>query len=224
MNKTSIQISISNPCQESWDKMDKTERGAFCHSCHKEVVDFSAMTDREVIEHLTRAKSGCGRFRVDQVEAPLTIPILNNGFMKWKALLLGLLPLFAAKAVMSSPHTPVLTDQKPIDNKDTAKTKPSLPEHITINGSVENEKGEPLQANIQLTDSSGNNLGHAVSTDKKGRFSLQIDKTLYKNNTPSMEVYSHGYVTKIMPLSAEPIQAYKIRIDRHAYMVGEWMY
>ena len=224
MSHTSIHISIPKPCHESWDRMDATALGAFCNSCKKEVIDYSAMTDREVIEQLTQAKVGCGRFRVDQVEAPLIVPMVNNGFMKWKALLLGLLPIFSARAAMASPHTPIPTDQKPINNKDTVKAKPSLPEHITVNGTVENDKGEPLTATITVVDSAGNNLGLTVSSNKKGRFSLQIDHTIYKDNMPSIYVYCRDYVYKIIHLSNEPIQSYKIKIGQRAYIVGQWMY
>jgi hypothetical protein len=225
MSHTSIHISIPTPCHESWDGMDATSQGAFCHSCQKAVIDYSAMTDREVIEHLTQAKSGCGRFRADQVAAPLTIPKVNNGFMKWKALFLGLLPIFAARTIIASPHTPVLTDQKPTDQKDTAQAKPSLPEHITITGTIENEKGVAVpESTIQVIDSAGNFIGPAVTADKKGRFSIQTDRSLYKDALPYLRIYSRNYDMKIVNLTNEPQQRYTVKLEQQQYIVGQWFF
>ena len=101
MSRPSIHISIPTPCHESWDSMDATERGAFCHRCQKEVIDFSAMTDREVIEYLEKHKTGCGRFRKDQLNTNLTIPKLDNGIFRWKALFLGFLSLISIKNIVA---------------------------------------------------------------------------------------------------------------------------
>ncbi|MBS1595356.1 MAG: hypothetical protein JST90_13650 [Bacteroidetes bacterium] len=47
--KHKLHLTIPTPCHERWDDMTATERGAFCHSCSKEVIDFSAMTDSELL-------------------------------------------------------------------------------------------------------------------------------------------------------------------------------
>jgi len=101
MKYKSIHISIPTPCHESWDSMDATERGAFCHSCQKEVIDFSAMTDREVIEYLASHQTGCGRFRKDQLDTMLTIPKIDNGAFRWRALFLSVLSLLSLKNIMA---------------------------------------------------------------------------------------------------------------------------
>jgi hypothetical protein len=97
MNRRSVHITIPSPCHESWDSMDATARGAFCHSCQKEVIDFSAMTDREVIEYLSTQSIGCGKFREDQLNTKLSMPQLDNGIFRWKALLLGFLSFISFK-------------------------------------------------------------------------------------------------------------------------------
>ena len=101
MKYKSIHISIPTPCHESWDNMDKTERGAFCHSCQKDVTDFSAMTDREVIEYLSKNKLGCSRFRADQLDRNITIARIDNGKFRWRALALSILSLVSIKNIMA---------------------------------------------------------------------------------------------------------------------------
>jgi hypothetical protein len=84
--------------------MDATARGAFCHSCQKEVVDFSAMTDREVIEYLSTRGVGCGKFRADQLNTKLNMSQLDNGIFRWKALLLSFLSFISFKDLSAQPN------------------------------------------------------------------------------------------------------------------------
>ncbi|MBS1618046.1 MAG: hypothetical protein JST76_05985 [Bacteroidetes bacterium] len=78
--------------------MTATERGAFCHSCSKEVIDFSAMTDSELLSFFAGGKAGCGRFRTDQVGVPITSSVLHNGAMRWRAMFFSLLPFLSLRA------------------------------------------------------------------------------------------------------------------------------
>jgi hypothetical protein len=181
------------------------------------------MTDREVIEYIGKAKSGCGRFRADQVGTTLTIPRHSNGFLKWKALFLGLLPIFASRAVIAAPHTSVLTDQKPADRRDSAQLRPSLPDHITVSGTLENDKGEPVtESTIQLVDSAGNYIGQVTTPDKKGRFTIEADRSLYHDTLPHLRIYSRNYDMKDIPLTNEPKQRYIVKLKQEQYIVGRW--
>ena len=81
--------------------MTSTKGGAFCQSCQTEVIDFSAMTDREVVEYLEKHKTGCGRFRKDQLNTNLTIPKLDNGIFRWRALALSFLSLISIKNLVA---------------------------------------------------------------------------------------------------------------------------
>lgn len=60
-------IIIQNPCPFVPTKGNKTEKGHFCKSCKKEVVDFTKMNDEEIREKLT--KNTCGIFYEDQLVA-----------------------------------------------------------------------------------------------------------------------------------------------------------
>ena len=43
-----IQLTIPEPCHESWNSITSAEKGKFCNACRKTVVDFTAMGDREL--------------------------------------------------------------------------------------------------------------------------------------------------------------------------------
>ena len=65
-----FQLNIPEPCHQSWDNMTPTEQGRFCNACAKEVIDFSMMTDNEVLNYfntLTHDKV-CGRALPSQLD------------------------------------------------------------------------------------------------------------------------------------------------------------
>jgi hypothetical protein len=202
MKNHNIHIAIPQPCHEAWENMDATQRGAFCHSCQTQVIDFSAMTDREVIEHLEKYKTACGRFRGDQVNKKLTVAQIKNGFLKWRAVVLSILSLGAVKAVMAAlPHRADMSQydearRRPADSAsklqpDTSNLKQiqHLDEHINadsieIQGTVLNEMGEKIKgAIIVLMDSMDSKMIVAAKSDSTGKFTLQIDKQTDKNRT-----------------------------------------
>ena len=66
-----MKLSIPKPCHENWNKMSPTEKGKFCGSCQKEVIDFTQMTKVEIKEFFMNKafQSSCGRFENRQIES-----------------------------------------------------------------------------------------------------------------------------------------------------------
>ena len=70
-----IQLSIPRPCHENWDAMKPSEKGKFCASCQKTVIDFTEMNDRQIAEFFKRPPSSvCGRFQEVQLNRNIEIP------------------------------------------------------------------------------------------------------------------------------------------------------
>jgi hypothetical protein len=71
-----ISISIPQACHEEWNAMIPNETGRHCNSCQKTVVDFTAMSDNQIINFLQRNKAsgGCGIFYEDQLNKQILIP------------------------------------------------------------------------------------------------------------------------------------------------------
>ena len=231
MSRPGIHISIPTPCHESWDSMDVTERGAFCHSCQKEVIDFSAMTDREVIEYLEKHKTGCGRFRQDQLDTNLTVPKLDNGIFRWRALFLGLLPFIGAKSLFSSPyHDRTGAEQNSVYNSQKSDTSMlsrdrfPIDTDITISGKVIDENGEGMvAASIILLDSNINSHKIGTLTDVDGNFSLILHKDSLRNNVShNLKVSNIGYEPKIIGISNLSKQSYTIRLElKNKYLLDQ---
>ena len=49
--KKETYLHIPEPCHEQWDKMSPAQQGRFCQQCSKTVVDFSTMTDQQVLKN-----------------------------------------------------------------------------------------------------------------------------------------------------------------------------
>lgn len=64
-----MKVSIPKPCHENWNDMTPESQGAFCKVCSKVVVDFSNMSDEEVLRYFENKKQEktCGRFRLSQL-------------------------------------------------------------------------------------------------------------------------------------------------------------
>ena len=68
-------LSIAEPCHENWNGMLPEEKGRFCASCQKTVVDFTNMSDRQIADYFKKpAGSVCGRFYNDQLNRPISLP------------------------------------------------------------------------------------------------------------------------------------------------------
>ena len=69
-----FKLHIPEPCHEDWSQMSPREQGRFCASCAKEVIDFTALSRKQITEKVQSGKSICGRYRKDQLETTYFIP------------------------------------------------------------------------------------------------------------------------------------------------------
>lgn len=63
-------LSIPKPCNENWNAMISAEKGRFCSSCEKTVVDFTQKSSEEIQYYLTNNKKQrvCGHFYRKQLD------------------------------------------------------------------------------------------------------------------------------------------------------------
>jgi hypothetical protein len=78
-----FKITIPKPCHENWNTMTPKEKGRFCSSCSKTVVDFTKKSKIEIQEYLIENKKQkvCGHFYRKQLDA-VTIEITQTTFNK----------------------------------------------------------------------------------------------------------------------------------------------
>ncbi len=104
-----IQLEIPKPCSENWEEMHVVERGRFCDLCQKTVIDFSILSDAEIIAYFKKSKSEvCGRVRASQLHRDLIPAPRQATFSSWKwiaASLLSFQVLTACKSLVSGTKT-----------------------------------------------------------------------------------------------------------------------
>ncbi|SEC40389.1 hypothetical protein SAMN04489761_2899 [Tenacibaculum sp. MAR_2009_124] len=69
--KKQFKFTIPKPCHENWHKMTPNEKGRFCSSCAKTVVDFTQFSEAEVKEYLIEnsTQKVCGHFYKKQLHS-----------------------------------------------------------------------------------------------------------------------------------------------------------
>jgi hypothetical protein len=193
------QIKIADPCHEDWNKMSPAEQGRFCGSCQKQVVDFSTMTDTEVIHHLQHATTSiCARAGNDQLDRDIIAPSVKKYTVSkyWFALLAGIsLLLSKAEAQTKKPKHPKRT---PLVRPDQRKRLPGeiimgaiatmrpVGQQWTLTGVVVDEEHRPIPfASVQI----GSN-GWGRSADSTGHFEIELDS---RPDSLKVAVSSVGY-------------------------------
>ena len=67
--KQQFNLIINSPCSENFNKFDTIDKGGFCNSCKKEVIDFRNMTSTELIEFFKKNEpKTCGIFKTSQMK------------------------------------------------------------------------------------------------------------------------------------------------------------
>jgi TonB-dependent SusC/RagA subfamily outer membrane receptor len=62
-------LHIEEPCTQNWDAMAYTENGRFCNRCKKEVIDFTNLSNNQIVQYFNTNTSEkiCGRFKDTQL-------------------------------------------------------------------------------------------------------------------------------------------------------------
>ena len=71
---TKISLNIPEPCHKNWQLMTPTEKGRFCGSCQKNVLDFTKATDRQILKALDNTENVCCRLNATQLNRSIEIP------------------------------------------------------------------------------------------------------------------------------------------------------
>ena len=199
-----FELSIPKPCYENWNAMTPEDKGRFCDSCQKTVIDFSGMSDRQVAEFFKKpAGSVCGRFHQDQLQRSIEMPRKRLPWIKHfftialPAFLLTLKAgaqrdtrLVGKVAVCEKPSIKGDTLITPAKSPQTLGTEPVrialgmvLPKRVEqarqdtvtiISGRVADENGNPLRAASIFL--ANTKLG--TTTDAHGNFSLRVNQPI----------------------------------------------
>ena len=181
-------LTISKPCSEKFNQFDKTEKGGFCNSCQKEVIDFRKVSDKQ-LSYFFQNKTGktCGYFDKTQLNKTLKIQDVQESnrfkYLRVAAIaFLSLTSLHTIQAQNQKPKTEII-ESSVNNNKDDE----NLDQDKFLSGIISEQFGPLPGANIILK---GTTIGTASNFEGEFKF----PKSLKKGDI--LVVSYLGYVTK----------------------------
>jgi len=198
-----IQISIPNPCHQSWDEMTPQGQGRHCAHCQKVVTDFTGWSDTALYEFLIKNKDVkiCGRFRAEQVNRNI---IPHQPHSRLYTLFIGLsltLVLAQLPTQQAFAQAPVIQEQAQLQSvSDKNNTGPVPTDTVFVRGVVLDEKNEPvIGAIVQILNNS--KVIGGVATDVDGLFNVAINGNSGNDlKTAVLKVLYTSYQTKEISL------------------------
>lgn len=225
MQKEKLIITIPKPCSENWDEMTFGEKGRFCASCQKTVIDFTALTDAEIVNTIRSAGNSpiCGHYHISQLNREIVkyrhVGSFGTTFIKRIAASLLFFQTTVAATWAQQVKPKMQLQAKPAggEKKGTAKTR-------KIKGSIiDFVTKEPLQG-ITVTIK-----GTAISavSSKNGTFilllpgdfhdttiKLQAEYIAQSGNDPGGTIILDKEVTVNDQLFAGDIMLYRYPLER----------
>ncbi len=222
--KPAIQLQIPKPCHENWDSMHPTEQGRFCLSCQKEVIDFRLMTDKEILDYISKAnRQSCGRFGSEQLNRELIGPCGpgKTWWKYWMSVAVSLI-MFSSKSsaqVKVKGEPIVCTPSKHSDEVVVGKlqvnaevNKDSLKTGYTVNGIIMDERNNPIPgvSVIIKHDRRG------VSSDQNGKFAIRIDAAQNK----VLSISSVGFDPQEIEVKKNENSVVTVNLKMHESVMG----
>ena len=183
-----LQISIPEPCHENWQHMTPSDQGRFCNACAKTVVDFSMMSDYEVLRYFSTVSDEkvCGRALPNQLNREMTMPRepKKRLFWYWNYVAMFFMLFSKSNNAKAQGTVPVKTELQPTCNKVTmGMVAPQLNAERLISGKVITNEGTAVpNAAVRIRGSQTGTM-----TDAKGEYQIRV------KNGDVLEFSSIGY-------------------------------
>jgi carboxypeptidase-like protein len=199
-------ISVPQACHRSWQQMNEVNYGRYCEHCCKKVVDFTTMTNNEIITHLSTKTNVCGRFdqlQLNNVNHWLYIKNLSaTNWWKRIAVIVGLFGSFPLFKATGQIKPTIVSTADTTENRSKSDhfilgkiaAVPNSTKYRIIKGNViASDDRLPLPgASVKLK---GNNIG--TQCDVNGNFILKIPA----DSTSAMLQFSFvGFTTQEISL------------------------
>ena len=215
--KSTLTIAVNEPCKEKFSNFSTTEKGGFCQSCEKEVVDFTKLSDNEIINYLSATnKKTCGMFKASQLKSyetnsldSMTNSMLHKGIAMMSFSLLALCATEVKGQETASIEPPI--EVVSTDVMGDISYVEIVQEKHTVTGTIVDEANEPLPGvNVVLK---GTTVG--TQTDFDGKF--EFPQQLVENDILVLSFI--GYETKTYKVTANGSSNIDINITFDTYDV-----
>lgn len=205
MKSNPIGLRIDEPCNENWASMTPNEQGRYCDSCQKSVIDFTHLTDNEILKMISANPNGlCGQFRESQLNRKVVETKLSGKNSKLNALVAGIMVATGAGTVSAQStdtttyHPIVVIDEKHPTGPVCIRTITNETREVVVNVIVMDSLNNiPLRnAFVYLPGSDVR-----VVTDSTGHATLTIPDSL-ANETITVMVQRSGFERKTISVDS----------------------
>ncbi|AFM04369.1 hypothetical protein Fleli_1984 [Bernardetia litoralis DSM 6794] len=200
-----MKVNLPEPCHEDWNKMDAQEKGRFCGSCQKLVIDFTQMSDTEIINYFKEYKgqNTCGHFKKDQIDRKLKKQETPHRKLFLKELAAACFAFFLASTDAKAQGGAILINQQHQNSETENQGK-----KIVINGKIVNGKESLSNAIISIKGTEQK----TVSLED-GLFSIYIPNEIAKNQEfVTLVVKFEGFETKEIEITTSPTNQF-VEVD-----------
>jgi CarboxypepD_reg-like domain/Secretion system C-terminal sorting domain len=208
-----IQLSIPEPCHEQWDNMTPTQQGRYCNACAKEVIDFSNMSDSEVLGYFiknNKEDNVCGRAYPDQLDRDIAALPQKKKHWRWYYVLSAFLFMMKPAKTKAQGAIVKLTDSSTTVCKTPVKGDVKQCTNQIIKAQVKDEEGDPVAfASILIAGTV-----HGTRADADGRFNLAKEGEDMK-----LVISGLGYETKEITMTGSSFP--EIVLKRQSTMMKE---
>lgn len=161
-------ISIPKPCTQDWQKMSVIEKGRFCTTCQKNVIDFTNLSDRQIENILHNNKNICGRFNSSQLDRELIVPKQKGSF--WIAAATGAIGFLGLGNNEAFAQAETKVEQTDINKQDKTDTNDQEKATIEVSGTIYDDSNMPLPGvSIHIKNTS---IG--TQTDFDGNYKITV--------------------------------------------------
>lgn len=164
--KHKIQISIPEPCHKGWQNMTPVEKGRFCASCQKTVLDFTNLPDNEIIKVVTKNDNLCARINGSQLNRNLTeTKTKSNYFGYFATTVLAFLGLGIENIVAQEKPIIEQTDFKYLNKASDSVKKFTVSGRVTYDGHLLPGAIIKIKGTKKCT-----------YTDKNGKYTIEVNQ------------------------------------------------
>jgi hypothetical protein len=212
-------IRIPEPCHQQWQQMTPTANGRHCEQCCKTVVDFTKMSNNEIINHLSTNNHVCGRIGEQQVNS-INMQLVSQqpqnkgGWVKW--MMAAALFVSTAYSRANAQSTTQPTEQTVNSNVQAVGFPlgkiafPDSAKYQIITGRVTDDNNKPLVGAIIKTDQG--NAG--TQTDVEGNFQLRVPLS-----TKRLTISFLSYESTVIELKKAG-KILKVKLRENTVMLG----
>ena len=165
--KNQFQISIPNPCHQNWHEMNVAEKGRFCSSCQKNVIDYTMQSDTSILKSFSENDNLCGRFLPNQLDRILLQRKEKSVY--WQVGMASFLGFFGLGSHTSQAQGEVRVENKK-DSLIKEKVESDVDEYFELKGIVVGKNESPIAgANVNSLKNRS-----STQTDFNGNFTIIV--------------------------------------------------